>query len=146
MEQITLDFQGNMRFTADVSGHKLDIDGAPENGGNDLGPRPKPLMLVALGGCTGMDIASLARKMRVDMADFKIEVEAEKSVDTVPMTYVSAKIVYRFEASASDKDKIIKMVTMSQERYCGVNFMLQKAFPITFDIYLNGAKLEIPMA
>lgn len=143
MEQVILNFNKDMHFTANVSGHTIELDAAAENGGGDIGARPKALLLAALGGCTGMDIASLARKMRVDIKALTIEADAEKSVDEVPMIYTSAKLVYRFEASQGDRDKIVKMVAMSQERYCGVSSMLQKAFPISYEIFLNSRLLTL---
>ena len=64
-ESISLNWLSDMAFDAEVNGHKIYVDASVENGGKNLGPRPKPLMLVALGGCTGMDVVSLLKKMWV---------------------------------------------------------------------------------
>ncbi|HRX67106.1 MAG TPA: OsmC family protein, partial [Tenuifilaceae bacterium] len=76
---IHIEWQGDMKFETELDGHKLIIDAAPEVGGTDKGPRPKPLMLVALAGCTGMDVVSILKKMRVELEGLKVWVEAEQT-------------------------------------------------------------------
>jgi len=74
---ITTTWKGNMKFeSTNPSGHNLFIDAGPENDGNGEGFRPKALMLSALAGCSGLDVASLIKKMKLKVADFKIEIEA----------------------------------------------------------------------
>ena len=70
---IEINWKENMAFEADVNGHKIMLDASAENNGNDLGPRPKPLILTALAGCTGMDVVALLKKMQVKYDDFKIK-------------------------------------------------------------------------
>lgn len=141
MEKVNVKWDEAMAFTASVDGFELKLDASPENGGQNSGPRPKPLMLVALAGCTGMDIASLSKKMRVILRTFNVDVEAEKSTE-MPIVFTSMTLIYRFEAEESDRDKIIKMVTMSQERYCGVAAMLTKATELSYRIELNGEVIK----
>ena len=64
-ETISVSWLGNMAFEADIEGHKIMLDASEEVGGENKGPKPKPLMLVALAGCTGMDVVSLLKKMRI---------------------------------------------------------------------------------
>lgn len=141
MEKINVNWDQEMAFTASVNGFEIKLDATPEHGGQGQGPTPKPLLLVALAGCTGMDIASLAKKMRVEIQKLNIEVEAQKSQE-MPVVYTQMTIIYRFTAKESDREKIIKMVTMSQERYCGVAAMLSKAAEVDFKIELNGEVLN----
>lgn len=141
MEKVNVNWEQEMAFTASVNGFQIKLDATPEHGGHGEGPTPKPLILVALAGCTGMDIASLSKKMRVEIEKLNIEVEAQKNQE-MPIVYTSMTVIYRFTAKESDKDKIIKMVTMSQERYCGVAAMMSKAATVDFKIELNGTFLE----
>lgn len=141
MEKIDIHWEQNMSFKATVNGFNINLDAAQENGGDDLAPRPKPLLLVALAGCTGMDVASLARKMRVEIEEFNVEAEAEKS-DDIPMVYTEIRLIYKFKADEANRAKIIKMVTLSQERYCGVSAMLSKATSISYRIELNGERIK----
>lgn len=141
MEQVKLNWKGGMQFDAQVGEHVIVLDASEELGGMNLGVRPKPLLLVALAGCTGMDIASLARKMRVEFQKIEIEADAEKS-DEIPATYTSMTLKYRFEGKGIDPAKPLKMVDLSQERYCGVANMLRQVAPIAFEVYLNGERID----
>ena len=81
--QITLNWTKDSTFETLLDGHKVTIDTTAENGGNNEGPRPKALMLVALAGCSAMDVISLFLKMRVRFDKISIDVTAETS-DTIP--------------------------------------------------------------
>lgn len=142
MEQVKLEWKGGMQFDARVGDHVVTLDASEEQGGMNLGVRPKPLLLVALAGCTGMDIASLARKMRVEFDRIEIEADAEKN-DEIPSVYTSMTLKYRFEGKGVDPSKPLKMVGLSQERYCGVANMLRQVAPIGVEVYLNGERIDI---
>lgn len=130
---ITLD--EGMAFDVDVNGHSFKIDAVAEVGGKDKGPRPKPLVLASLGGCTGMDVISMLRKMRSEPEYFNISVAAE-STEEHPKYYHKIHITYTFKGDNLDMSKIEKAVNLSQERYCGVTAMLQKAAEITHEIVI----------
>lgn len=139
--QITLDWKKDLTFEAMLDGHKIMIDRAIEDGGNDEGPRPKALMLIAMAGCSGMDVVPLFKKMRVRFESVSIDVKAETS-DTIPMVYTAFHVTYHVNGNADDKAKIEKAVRLSQEKYCGVALMMKKIAPITYQIILNGSALE----
>jgi len=109
------------------------IDAAEEVGGQGKGLRPKAMMLTALAGCTAMDVASLLKKMRAEVADFKIEVVANLT-DEHPKQYDKVHVIYRFYGSDFKKDKIEKSVSLSVERYCGVMDMFRKFSDLTTEI------------
>ena len=94
--QITLNWTKDSTFETLLDGHKVTIDTTAENGGNNEGPRPKALMLVALAGCSAMDVISLFLKMRVRFDKISIDVTAETS-DTIPMVYTAFHATYRRE-------------------------------------------------
>lgn len=141
MDKVILDWKGGMQYDAQIGEHTLTLDASEELGGTNLGPRPKSLLLAALAGCTGMDIASLARKMRVEFDRIEIEADAEKN-DEIPTVYTSMTLIYRFEGKGIDPEKPLKMVSLSQERYCGVSEMLRKVAPIAVEVYLNGERID----
>ena len=74
---INLTWKDGLAFDTNVDGHQLTIDADLESGGNDLGPRPKKLMLVALAGCTGIDVISILKKMKVLVEGFNVIVEGD---------------------------------------------------------------------
>lgn len=140
MDTVSINYKQQMHFTAQLDTYTLDMDAMPDNGGQDLGMRPKPLILVALAGCTGMDVASLAQKMRVPIENLTIDVSAEKS-DNMPIVYTSVEVIYRFEAQNEHTAKIKKIVDMSQERYCGVAAMIRMICPLSYRIEINGTEI-----
>lgn len=94
-------------------------------------------MLVALAGCSAMDVISLFLKMRVRFDKISIDVTAETS-DTIPMVYTAFHATYHIDGNIGDAAKIEKAIRLSQEKYCGVGLMMKKIGPITYDILLNG--------
>lgn len=131
-----LTWKGEMSFEAEVTGHKMMIDAAEAVGGKNRGPRPKPLMLVALSGCTAMDVISILKKMRVTPDEFSVDVEANDTEEH-PKHYDAFTIYYKFKGKDLPKDKIEKAVNLSQERYCGVSHMLSKAADIKHEIIIE---------
>jgi putative redox protein len=89
-----------------------------------------------LAGCTGMDVVSLLKKMRVEFDEFKIRVAADLTEEH-PKYYSKIHLTYEFKGDNIDKTKVEKAINLSQDKYCGVSFMLKKASEITFDIKIN---------
>jgi len=130
---ISCEWKGDMAFETEVNGHKIMINADAEVGGHDRGPRPKPLLLVALAGCTGMDVASILQKMRVKYDALNVSVSAEMT-DQHPRYYNKIHIVYRIKGKALPMKKVNRAVELSQEIYCGVSEMLRKASELSFEI------------
>ena len=128
-------WQGNMKFDAVVNGHHVIMDALPVGGGNDEGARPKELMLASLAGCTGMDVISILKKMRVEPEYFNVRVEAEMTEEH-PKHYTAMHIIYEFKGKGLEIEKLQKAVDLSQERYCGVSFVYRKAMEITHEIVI----------
>ena len=132
-QEIGLHWKGDMAFDAEVNGHTLRIDANETVGGHDTGPRPKPLILVALAGCTGMDVASLFKKMRVEVDSLDIKVSADMTEEH-PKYYDKVHILYLVKGKDLDKEKVEKAVKLSQERYCGVSEMVRRFAELTYEI------------
>ncbi|HKJ40917.1 MAG TPA: OsmC family protein, partial [Sunxiuqinia sp.] len=125
----------NMQFDAEVSGHKVVMDATPEVGGNDIGARPKQLMMAALAGCTGMDVISMLKKMRVKVDEFDIDIEADMTEEH-PKHYYKVHIIYKFKGQDLDEAKLKKAVDLSQDRYCGVSFTYRQTMDLTYEIVI----------
>jgi len=134
--QITCDWQEGMAFETLVEGHTIAIDAEEQFGGQDKGPRPKPLLLVALAGCTGMDVVALLKKMRINYEGFRLEVTGDLT-DEHPKYYKNIHIKYLFVGEDLPMDKLEKAINLSQDRYCGVSYMLKQASEVTYEILLN---------
>jgi len=135
-EIVSTKWLSNMAFEADVNGHKIIIDADPSVGGENRGPRPKPFMLLSLGGCTGMDVISILKKMRVDVEEFNVRVEGELTEEH-PKHFVKIHVVYEFKGIDLPMDKLKKAVELSEERYCGVSAVYKKAMEMTSEIIVN---------
>ncbi len=127
---------GDMAFETLLGDHKLIIDASVDGGGQNRGPRPKVLMLVALGGCTGMDVASILRKMKVEYKSFEVLVEGE-TADEHPKKFNTMRVNYNFVGKDLPLDKIQKAVNLSVEKYCGVYASLKGSVGIDHVINLK---------
>jgi putative redox protein len=122
-----------MAFETEINGHKLIIDAEQIVGGADRGPRPKNLMLAALGGCTGMDVVSILKKTRVDIKKCVVSVEGELTEEH-PKYFNKIHTTYKFTGTNLPFDKLQKAVSLSEERYCGVSVVYRKAVTMTSEI------------
>ena len=134
--KIQCSWKEDMAFEADVDGFKITLDATEAVGGKNRGPRPKPLMLVSLAGCTGMDVISILKKMRIEPEYFNIEVEANMT-DEHPKYYDKIHLKYIFRGDNLSMDKLEKAVNLSQNRYCGVSALLGKGAEITNEIVVE---------
>jgi putative redox protein len=134
---VNTSWKGNMQFDANVSGHSVMMDAMPAVGGEDKGSRPKELMLAALAGCTGMDVVSILKKMRVEFTGLEIRVEANVTEEH-PKHYDHMHIIYEFTGNNLAEEQLRKAVELSQEKYCGVSFVYKKAMEVTYEILIKG--------
>jgi putative redox protein len=125
-----------MSFTSTIGDHKIVIDADEEFGGQEKGPRPKQLLLTSLCGCTGMDVVSILRKMKVDFSGFRVIAQAEPAEEH-PKVYTSINLIYEFKGKDLPLEKLKKAVDLSQERYCPVSAMLRKACRLSYEIKIS---------
>jgi putative redox protein len=135
-QEIKIDWLENMAFKTEVNGHEMVIDASSEGGGENRGPRPKPLMLVALAGCTGMDVVSLLKKMRVEVESFSVKVVGNVTEEH-PKHFDAMHVIYEFKGKDLPMDKLVKAVTLSDEKYCGVSATLKKGIKVTHEIVIT---------
>ena len=136
---ISTTWKGGIAFEADVNGHKVPMDATDEFGGQNSGPSPKKLMLVALSGCTGMDVVSILKKMRVELDALDIEVQGDVT-DEHPKHYDKMHVIYKFTGKDLPLDKLEKAVKMSEETYCGVGALYRKAIEVSSEIVIIPAQ------
>ena len=129
-------WKGNMMFDSMVSGHHVIMDAHPAAGGEDKGCRPKELMLASLAGCSGMDVVSILKKMRVEFTALNIRVSADITEEH-PKHYENMHVVYEFSGKDLDMAQLKKAVQLSQDRYCGVAYVYKKAMEVTWEIVVN---------
>jgi putative redox protein len=138
--EIESQWMGKMQFNALVNGHTLVMDAPERVGGEDLGPIPKPFVLTALSGCTGMDVIALLRKQNKQLKDFNLKVSGEITKQP-PIEYTSINIIYEMQGNTEDEQAAFDAVMTSQEKICGVSSMLKKIMPVTWQIVYNGKEI-----
>ena len=138
--EIETQWMGKMQFNSLVNGHTITMDAPERIGGEDNGPIPKPFVLTALSGCTGMDIVAILRKAQKEIRELNIKVTGELSKQQ-PIEYISMHVIYDFIGEDASADAALKAVIDSQEKYCGVSHMLKKANPITWVVNYNGMQI-----
>jgi putative redox protein len=112
------------------SNHWITMDGPEEFGGSNAGTRPKELLLIALGGCTGSDVATILQKKKIKLNGFEMNISAEVQ-ETHPQVYTKIHLEYVFYGKNIPKEAIERAIKLSLETYCSVTAMLQKAIEIS---------------
>ncbi len=139
-QKSTVTFIDKMAFDVELNGHHFTIDADAGVGGENKGPSPKGLILSSLGGCTGMDVVSILRKMKVIEYELSIDVSGELTNEH-PKIYHTITIEFKFIGNDLPESKIKKAVELSETRYCGVSEMLRKASEMKTIIYVNGEEI-----
>ncbi len=133
MKTARLKWVENLKFIGDTpSGHSIAIDGPRGVGGDDSAVRPGELTLVALGGCTAIDVVTILRKMRIEFDSFEVVVNAEPAEEH-PKVWTKLHLKYIFKGKNIDESKVKKAIELSEERYCSVSAMLKKTAELTYE-------------
>jgi len=114
------------------SNHAVLMDGAPEYGGRNLGPRPMELVLIGTGGCTAFDVVHILKKARQQITDCVAEIEAERA-DTDPKVYTRIHFHFIVTGKGLKHDQVERALSLSAEKYCSASIMLGKTAAITHD-------------
>jgi len=123
---------GNMSFIGKSdSNHWVIMDTTKKIGGEEASVRPKELILIGLGGCTGIDVISILNKMRVKLDKFEVNIEAEQAED-YPKVFRKIHIEYIFHGEDLKKENLERAIKLSQEKYCSVSAMLRNATELTY--------------
>jgi len=120
-----------MRFDAvSGTGHHVILDAAEHSGGHNEGFRPMELLLVGLAGCTGMDVISILRKMRQEVAGYQVHVQGVRAQGH-PMVFVEITVEHIVTGHHLQPEALARAIELSKERYCGAGAMLGKVARLT---------------
>ena len=123
----TVDWTGNASFKATSgSGHSVQLDGPPDHGGENLGPRPMELLLMGVGGCSSFDVMSILKKSRQDVTACHAELEAERA-DEVPAVFTRIHLHFVVTGRNLKEKQVERAVGLSADKYCSASIMLGKA-------------------
>lgn len=136
----SMNWKGGLKFTGTSRfGHEIITDGSKKVGGNEEGYQPLELLSFALASCTGMDVISIANKMRQNVTDFSVDVEVEQREDH-PRFLTKAHIIYNVTGKDLDPAKIERAVELSEERYCSVRATISGITKVTHTVNITNEK------
>jgi putative redox protein len=119
--------QGEYGFEAkDANGHIVKMDTSPDNGGINFGVRPMQMLLMGLGGCSGIDIVSILKKQRQTIEGFSMKIEGEREAGKEPSIWKNVTIVFELTGNI-DPDKAKRACELSMDKYCSVAETLRRA-------------------
>ena len=118
------------------SNHWVPMDTSDAGGGFEAANSPMELVLIALGGCTSMDVLSILAKKRIRLDDYEVELEGDRS-ETVPKVFTAIRVVFHFYGENLRSEDLEQAVRLSEEKYCSVAAMLRPSVPISvrFEAY-----------
>lgn len=123
-----------MSFVAETgSQHTLVMDGAPEAGGQNLGPRPMELLLAGTGGCTAFDVVLILKKGRHAVSDCEVQVSADRA-ETDPKVFTRIHFSFKVSGKQLRREAVERAIELSKEKYCSASIMLGKTAEITYDL------------
>jgi len=138
MSQVNITWEGNMKFVGtDESGFKIPMDASGIYGGKNEGVRPMELMLMSLGGCTGIELGHILNKMRVVYDRLDIAVSGNR-VEEHPKVFKDIQVIYRLSGENIPVEKVKKALQMAEQVYCSASNMIKKVAEITYSIEING--------
>ena len=118
------------------SGHALVMDGAPEGGGRNIGPRPMETVLIGTGGCTAYDVMHILRKARAAVSDCVVHIDAERAAED-PKVFTRIHFHFVVTGAGLRPQQVERAIHLSAEKYCSASIMLAKTAAITHDFEIR---------
>jgi putative redox protein len=131
---VKVDWKENLKFNAQgESGHNMPMDASESAGGDDSAPKPLEMMLAGLGGCTGIDVVLILKKMKAEIEDFNIDIEAERAEEH-PKRYEKIHLKYYIKGKNLDERKVEKAIDLSENKYCSASASLNAEITSSYEI------------
>jgi len=118
------------------SGHAIVVDGPPDLGGRDLGPRPMELVLMGLGGCSAIDVVNILQRGRQPIRDCVVDIDADRA-ESVPKVFTAIRLHYTVSGSGLNAKQVERAVQLSADKYCSVSQMLGHSVAISHTISIQ---------
>lgn len=114
------------------SSHAVLMDGAPDAGGRNLGPRPMEMLLLGAGGCTSFDVIAILKKSRQNISDCHVELDAVRA-ETDPKVFTKIHMHFVVRGKNIKPEAVEKAIKLSAEKYCSASIMLGATAAVTHD-------------
>lgn len=123
------------------TGHAVVLDGAPENGGRNIGMRPMEMLLIGMGACTAFDVVTILKKSRQPIVDCVAEIEAERAGE-IPKVFTKIHVHFVITGDNLNETQVERAVKLSAEKYCSASIMLSKSVEITHDYEIKSSEIK----
>lgn len=128
---------GGVAFVGEsAGGHRVLMDGPPENGGRNLGPRPMETLLLGMGACTSYDVVHILQKARQEIQDCRLEISATRA-ETDPKVFTEIHLHFIVVGKDLQEKQVDRAINLSAEKYCSATIMLGKTAKITHSFVIN---------
>lgn len=125
-------YVNGMQFVGEAdSGHAIVMDGTPEVGGKNTGLRPMELLLIGIGGCSGMDVVSILKKKKQNISGFEININGQKA-ETYPQKFTEIDIEFIIRGKNISEEAVKRAAQLSMEKYCSVKATLEGSAKINY--------------
>ncbi|MES2581053.1 MAG: OsmC family protein [Pseudomonadota bacterium] len=124
------------------TGHAVVLDGAPENGGRNIGMRPMEMLLIGMGACTAFDVVTILKKSRQPIIDCVAEIEAERA-DEIPKVFTKIHVHFVVTGDNLNETQVERAVKLSAEKYCSASIMLSKSVEITHNFEIKPSVFKV---
>lgn len=122
------------------TGHAVVLDGAPENGGRNIGMRPMEMLLIGMGACTAFDVVTILKKSRQPIVDCVAEIVAQRA-DEIPKVFTKIHVHFVITGNNLNETQVERAVKLSAEKYCSASIMLSKSVEITHDYEIKASEV-----
>jgi putative redox protein len=123
----------NVAFVGETeSNHAIVMDGAPEGGGRNIGPRPMETVLAGTGGCTAYDVVAILKKARQDISDCVVDIDADRAAED-PKVFTRIHFHFTISGRNLKREHVERAIHLSAEKYCSASIMLGKTAQISHD-------------
>jgi len=137
--EATVKWVDGLRFSSSAnSRHEVTMDGPLKHGGTDSAPRPMELILMGLGGCTGMDAISILKKKKQDVTGFEINIKGTRAGNH-PMKYENVEMEFVVKGRGVDEAAAKRAIALSMDKYCSVKFTLEQETPVSYSYRVEEA-------
>jgi putative redox protein len=120
------------------TGHAVVLDGAPENGGRNIGMRPMEMLLIGMGACTSFDVVTILKKARQPIVNCVAEIDATRA-DEIPKVFTKIHVHFVITGNNLNETQVERAVKLSAEKYCSASIMLSKSVDITHDFEIKAS-------
>jgi len=128
---------GGVAFVGEsAGGHRVLMDGPPESGGRNLGPRPMETLLLGMGACTSYDVVHILQKARQEIQDCRLEISATRA-ETDPKVFTEIHLHFIVVGKDLQDKQVDRAINLSAEKYCSATIMLGKTAKITHSFVIN---------